>query len=416
MPLTLNCPKCHKPFRVRDESVGMRVKCPTCAAILQVPADLAPAAAKSGGSAGAAPKRPAGQPVASKTAKAGGGDDLFEDLPDNSSSGPPSIPPARTQPMKRSREEEDDEPKRDERNKRSGGRATVTGPLPPVSPARKAARGKPTPRRSETEADPQQIIDDAAGWRKVKKGLGWVQFGFLLAALPILGHFATVAYCVYEKSKIPADVSQPGLLGKGMSLWQELEVAYVGIFALATLVMLLGQVGITRVPESARTRGLAGGTAFLTFMAFAAAAIYGVAEYGHRLGGPDLPRVVGEVSWIALLAFGLLSFMWIFLFAGQAGVPLRANRVLPEIGMSILLIALLVAAAKITDKFYAIFVTPEQAKATDDGMRAFLIEQALYLVVGILMVFRSISILGIVRRGVRRWLEEHKDTLEAVTD
>ena len=37
MPITLNCPKCHKPFRVRDESIGGRVRCPSCGAVLQVP-------------------------------------------------------------------------------------------------------------------------------------------------------------------------------------------------------------------------------------------------------------------------------------------------------------------------------------------------------------------------------------------
>src|SRR5262245_36772277 len=43
MPITLNCPKCHKPFRVRDESIGGRVRCPSCGSVLQVPAALSPA-------------------------------------------------------------------------------------------------------------------------------------------------------------------------------------------------------------------------------------------------------------------------------------------------------------------------------------------------------------------------------------
>ena len=43
MPITLNCPKCHKPFRVRDESIGGRVRCPSCGSVLQVPSALSPA-------------------------------------------------------------------------------------------------------------------------------------------------------------------------------------------------------------------------------------------------------------------------------------------------------------------------------------------------------------------------------------
>ena len=43
MPITLNCPSCHKPFRVRDESIGGKVRCPSCGSVLQVPAALSPA-------------------------------------------------------------------------------------------------------------------------------------------------------------------------------------------------------------------------------------------------------------------------------------------------------------------------------------------------------------------------------------
>ena len=68
MPITLNCPKCHKPFRVRDESIGGRVRCPSCGAVLQVPATLSPASNFGDGPAGEtsipASERPVAEDVA----------------------------------------------------------------------------------------------------------------------------------------------------------------------------------------------------------------------------------------------------------------------------------------------------------------------------------------------------------------
>ncbi|MCS7046244.1 MAG: hypothetical protein NZO58_07800 [Gemmataceae bacterium] len=38
MPITLTCPTCAKPCAVRDEYAGMQVRCPSCSAIINVPA------------------------------------------------------------------------------------------------------------------------------------------------------------------------------------------------------------------------------------------------------------------------------------------------------------------------------------------------------------------------------------------
>ena len=68
MPITLNCPKCHKPFRVRDESIGGRVRCPSCGAVLQVPATLLPASNFGDGSAGESTGPTQERPVAEDVA------------------------------------------------------------------------------------------------------------------------------------------------------------------------------------------------------------------------------------------------------------------------------------------------------------------------------------------------------------
>src|SRR5262245_13481889 len=58
MPLTVTCPGCNAPLRVRDELVGKKVKCPRCAGVVQVPR-AAPVGASP---AAAAPPPPAAAP------------------------------------------------------------------------------------------------------------------------------------------------------------------------------------------------------------------------------------------------------------------------------------------------------------------------------------------------------------------
>jgi hypothetical protein len=43
MPLTVTCPGCSSPLRVRDEYVGKKLKCPRCQGVIEVPAAEAPA-------------------------------------------------------------------------------------------------------------------------------------------------------------------------------------------------------------------------------------------------------------------------------------------------------------------------------------------------------------------------------------
>src|SRR5215213_4519649 len=85
MPITLNCPKCHKPFRVRDESIGGRVRCPSCGSVLQVPAALSPGSHYGDLPSGLAPSGAAGGPSSAERPMA-------EDVPGRGPGGPPDHP------------------------------------------------------------------------------------------------------------------------------------------------------------------------------------------------------------------------------------------------------------------------------------------------------------------------------------
>ena len=424
MPITLNCPKCRKPFRVRDESVGLRVKCPTCAAVLQVPASLAPAsidASKLGDSTPGAPSRPAGRAIPTKTAKTSdrGGDSMFDDLPEpGPSSGPPSLEPAKathTQAMgkRRSRDEIEDE------DNDRGARAARTGPLPPIPSTRRPGAGKTksaVKKRTKTEEDPGQVIEDADGWRKVCKALRWVQIGFFLALLPAVGHFAVAAYCLQAENALPEKTPMKGMLDLGLSLWTEIEYASTLVVGmLAFLLVLIGRLGCTSIPDSARTRGMASGTLFLTFVAFGAFATYAAKILSPVFSGPILPHDAAKISWTVFVFIGLLAEGWFLLYLAQAGIPLGNTRVLREIAMSVLLLVTVIAGVLIANDFFALSMkSPKFTKDRDVEIN--LIQSGVYLMVSVLFIFRFTAIAGMIRKSIARWMEENEVTLKATPE
>jgi hypothetical protein len=357
---------------------------------------------------------------------------LEESPPAAPTAGPPSLAPASpTQPIRRRPAEDEDEAPREQRGRRERG-ATATGPLP--TPARRPARGKSAAKGSASEEDAGQVVEDAAGWRKVRRGLGWVQFGLFLAMLAAVGNFAVAAYCMYDPSRIPSSfvtsnlrlpgatkdldtLSKPGYIGKfNLNLWKELEVLYLfALPVLAYLVLLVGRAGCMRVPESAKARGLAGGTFFLTWLAFGSFATYSASFLMPIFDVGSLPRETRPAAWTAMIYLGLLAEAWYVLFLGQAGMALHSKRVLREIALSVLLLVVIIAGVLIADSFYPLLMTSSKVNE-DHAVETYVIQCGVYLVIAVIFVFRLISITGVVRRAIKRWMEDHKDELEAVTE
>ena len=469
MPMTLNCPKCHKPFRVRDDSAGLRVKCPTCAAILQVPASLAPSSsdaskARPAPSPPAPVKKPAGQAVPAKTAKIGGdrgGESFFDDIPPSSTNaGPPSLPPmkaAHTQPLQRRPVETTERDDRSGKSKRSG-RTSATGPLPTPKKMSNSGRKSGLKRRTESAAESERIIEDAGGWAKVRKGLGWVQFGFYLALLPAIAHFAVAAYCQSQENKIPDSFATAGiqrtavtreveiailanrpnvaasllrnknqpiekakaagfLVKSELSLWKEMEIVYAfGIPLLAGCLILIGLLGCRHIPDSARTRGTAGGTAFLTFLFLVGLATYAASILLPIFGQKDLlPDETKAIAWTLFVSSGLLSLGWICILLSQAGVPLRSTRTLRDTATTLLLVVGLIAAATIVGEFYPLLLSSPKMD-WDRVEEIYLMQSGVILAVSVLTALRMASLASFIRNAINGWMEENKETLEAVAD
>src|SRR5262249_37085048 len=123
-----------------------------------------------------------------------------------------------------------------------------------------------------------------------------------------------LARAALEKTRQPEKSTKPGLLHKPeLNLWKEAEVVYLfGIPILAFLCILLGLLYCWRIPASARTRGVAGGTVFLAFITFTAFAAY-VATILMPILMPmahltdELPPETKAISWIVFLFFGPLT-------------------------------------------------------------------------------------------------------------
>ncbi|MCE9533616.1 MAG: hypothetical protein K8T89_21195, partial [Planctomycetes bacterium] len=415
MPITLNCPKCHKPFRVRDESVGMKVKCPTCGAVLQVPSSLSPASldtSKIPGSESPAmpPKRPAGPAAPARTARPepnpeseSDGGSFFNDLP---APGPISGPPSLAVPQMRRRGEPEDEDM-------GPRRSAPSGPLPS---ARKpsAAKPKPAAKRQAESEEPESVEESAAGWRKVRKGLGWVRLGIFLALLPAAASFGIVIYCFQEHTALPQDVKMNGVTGKGLSLWTEIELASTyGGGVLVYLLLLLGRKGCTHVPSVAKTRGLAGGTLFFTFLAFVAFATYATSIVMPIFAAQRLPHEA-EIKPFALMGFvfiGFLAEMWFMLFVAQAGIPLASMRIIREIALSAFLLIVLPVGVYITNHYYYALLLNSPKLEPEKILETNLIQHGIYFLFSALFVIRIFKISGLLKRSIRNWFEENRDAL-----
>jgi predicted Zn finger-like uncharacterized protein len=418
MPLTLNCPKCRKPFRVRDDSVGGRVKCPTCAAVLQVPAHLTSASVESSSSqpsvkpAATTARRHASEGAPARTGKVGHVESFLDDLPEpGPHAGPPSLPTPSTQPMKPRR---DEAPERDrERPSERRSRGAETGPLP--MPRKHAPRARAKSHDAD-EILPEQIVEDAEGWRKVRKGLFWIQLAFFLALLPAIGNLAVVAYAANQESKAPEKLTDKGFLGKSLTMWQEIGYGYLFVIpVLVYLIIFMGRLSLLRVPESARTRGTATGLVLLTFITLAAFATYACTVILPNVADTSLPSEAKSISWLVFIYFGLLTEVWYLLCLGQIGVPLRSTRTLRDTALSLLMLVVLIVGVLIANDYYPLLVTSPKIK-TEELLNTRMLEAGVYLVVAFVVVFRVTAVTGIIRRAISRWMEEHKETLQAVPD
>jgi predicted Zn finger-like uncharacterized protein len=432
MPLTLNCPKCHKPFRVRDESVGGRVRCPSCGAVLQVPAALSSAShigldlpkidSPPGEMTGA--HRPLAEDAPRGTTRAGSMNDLMlggpgrldepvgEHTAGTALPSPPSIktraadapPPPRPLPV-----------------------APPTNASIPMMPAPSRmpppAAAPPKARRAFSTLPP----DLAAAWGKARGGLGMIRWGLFFCALPLIlaiGHGAWITFHPDSALKQGA-----GMLGRPeLPRYKEVALAYTLIpFTLAALLLFFGRVRCGGAPAESHAKGLARGAAFFTFLAILSI-VACVGQTYFDLGTkaqipPNVLPFVAPVALYLILPSIVLADLLTLLYVGQIGFPVGRPSLQKGVASFFLTIVLAPAAVLIANIFYPIYPTLQAkvAEYSDQGLvqalpamftgeddahttRSLIWSVSLFVLV-MLIVLRYAGVVGSAKRAVRKYTE-----------
>ena len=443
MPITLSCPKCKKPFRVRDESIGRKVRCPRCAAALQVPGSLVPVGAVSAEMDGLkfgplsvaeseaptvrteAPPRPLEEPV-TETGKPGSYADLGigpEEENDVFVSAPRSGIPGTTgstQPVDRAGPAVDEAPTAVTRP--ADQEPAGTAPLRPA-PAR-APKGRA--RTVVGLAAPGDVS-------QLSSGLRLVQFGMLLLLVPFFAYFGESVYFmlfpltdkVVEDSflLLPlVDRTPAGLLGvKNLSLWHEIRLLYVGLPLLLFFFLAIpGRIRCLRAPAVTQSRGLAIAAVAMTCLGFMAVALYLVCEVLAVQG-----TSYRELEWTAgMAALGtlVLAEVWFCMFVAQLGWPLGSPGLPREVAWFAGMVILVPLAILITHHYQKLFGM-DDILALNQGMETgklkidigeiqdkrserLLLGASALLVAGVLVFFRYSGLVSTARKAVDRFKPE----------
>jgi hypothetical protein len=426
MPITLNCPKCKKPFRVREGSVGKRVRCPACTAVLQIPANISPSSlalmdlpspskvgALSAASANAPTLRtekamPAAgegvQPGSYADLDLGPADPVFgggkPELEGSTAAGTRPIrggpPPLPRQPA--------DEGRTALTRPDRGDRGDMTAPLPTAP--RAGARRKP--------GRPVVATATAEDVTELANGLKLTQIALFFLAVPFFGLFAQAIYFMLNPL---SERDAAGFLGlTGFKFWDEMGLLYVVVPALAFYGLLLpGRVMCLQAPPLTQARWLVGAALGFTIASCLAGVLYGIAVF-LRLQNSAMPdtEFIAKAIW---LTCAILAELWFCVFIAQLGWPLGSPRLLRETAWFLSVVVIVPATVWGVDHFYPIFGSVEQeiaqAKAKADlgkmqdiqNTHDLLLSGSL-LVAAVLIAFRYMATVSTARKAVDRFRKQ----------
>lgn len=421
MPITLNCPKCQKPFRVRDESIGGRVRCPSCAAVLQVPSTLAPSSHFGFDAPGGPPPNPsevtgAHRPMADEVAPTPPSDDdmmlggpggrppMMEYGAANTAlPAPPSIkyrglpptpiPGLPTAPAPYASGGKMDRP--------AVGSPSLQLPRPQSSFVLPPAPGPAATQLPGTAATP--------AWAAACRGLSMVQAGLILWMVPFLGAIGHLVWAYLKPEQAAADA--PGYLGQAeLPFWKELVLAYtVPAITFGLLLLFFGRAKCTAVPDESTARGLARAATFCTLLGLMGAAVAAVVYLGYA-GRVNLPPLAGPLALCVWAPAAVLADLFTLLFIGQVGWAAARPRLLLSVG-TYLTFALVAPAMMAAATLFYPAVEPFRATLAQYGnpfanpdkqvtMRI-MIAVGVVAVYGVILFARYAGLAGAAKRAIR---------------
>lgn len=436
MPITLNCPKCHKPFRVRDESVGGRVRCPTaaCGAILQVPNSLAPASNLGFdvpiGGGGMDPGEISGihRPMADDVGGFGAMDDMLLGGANRRTAGgafnpgetalpaPPSIKmrgPSPHAPVVKKPEVV--APANVFQSAPAQAKPQV---IPQPQPQPLPAMLPPAPRpvsMHQTDLRPVHSLDDSLScWRKVRGGLSLIRFGLLFLTLPLL--FA-LGHAFWTATNAEAALKTgPGLLKiANVQMWHEWVLAYTTIPAtLGILCLFFGRLKCAHAPAESHAKGLIRGAALFTIVAAVAGSLALAAALPFAAEKVGVTRLSGLTALAFFIPTALLADLCTLLFVGQIGWSIGRPQLQKAVAGLCGFTVLAPAAFVVVNWYYPMLEplsvslaagdNPLAGGLNDDLARRTLIGAGAVAVMVIAILLRYAGVAGSARRAVRQHL------------
>jgi predicted Zn finger-like uncharacterized protein len=407
MPLTLNCPKCKTPFKVRDEALGQKVKCPTCGAILAVPANIGPASITD---------IPIDPKAMGRPSSPGLG------------MGPPPVPPRPIPESVRFNPNDDPETLGLEQNPEdlakqlasqpSTGRQSRVEPtkmqndLPPPTPNRpqlkplaQRKKGQPVPVGEESE--------QYRGWRSVAGRLRLIQVAMWILFLPGLCEVGKLGYFHFGKVDPAAG---KGFLGFG-TLWQEITLIYMVVpTLLGLLLILMGRIGLRRVPISSEARGLATGGMLFELVVFLGVSggivmIYLIST--GTLTDRDLIEKVSTILPATILFFMLLSELWFLYFLCQIGFPIGEPSMTKRVANFMFIFLVLVVGVGIASETAPIFGRGRFA-TREELEQNLLYSYAGAVFLGFVIFFMYTRLCGKARKAIWRLIQDREPVMVMV--
>lgn len=392
MPIKVTCTQCGGILHAPDDSAGKRGRCPTCGTVLTIAGETV---GHPPGQFGAPPAHP---PRSAATASGPWGP-----LPGGSGDRPAtgsmhSVPlgsPAGEKPTYDLAKDSAPRP------------IPVPHTSEPIPPSH-GSRVPPDPRKHSVSADPfakpgRKPDDQEAanrGWRKVRRGLGWVRVGVFFLLLSVLA-FAAVPILTALNVNVPNQT--PGVLQ--IDDYSQLDEARLfgtaGTLALGLLCVMVGRTGVSAAPAASFARGPALLSSAATVLAaggfVAFAVITGLAMKDSKLvpqftpewakprptpalpaptladkatawadgvflapGRDDVTPPVQGLGFAAFVAFGLVAEVWFVATLGRMAAALhhgpaagRVNRFVGLVGLLAALAVVLLLAARVYFKDWA---------------------------------------------------------------
>jgi|GEM_PF-5712437 len=387
--LTVTCPQCRKPSRIRPEAIGQKIRCPHCALIMIVPAresGLLP------DNVGSISGRMSNLEVHDLGVELGSLDDDDDADPDDILGRPnPSLRksalPLLSSAMTSTSGKTD-----------SPGSSTSTFAVPPTRRLTRPGSATGSPSTGRLAVRPR---DDSSSkdWKRGDFSLRFMNYAILCFFVPLLTLFLQVIVDVLLPLR---ERDTAGFLGLGQTQEQDIFLVVCGISAIAGgILMVLSRVQLLRLAAYADARTLGGICLLTTLLGLASAAVAATTTVANP-GDVFLPCV--SIVAIGSLILAETSFHLILI---QVGFALRVRHIARDVMVLPLFavgIASTLAIVSLTTNYLnrPAVDTRNSASTVDSLQHEFaLLVVGIQLAVGVLIVSRYRAVISRVRQGLK---------------